>query len=260
MRFAPLAALLLALPLQVMAQEKPLTTSDKPLEITAQKSLEWDRAAKLYRATGGAVAKQGDFSVTSDDMLAHYETDQSELTTIEANGNVHLTSQGRVATGDKGVYDMKSGLATLTGGDLKLTGPDLLVTAKQAMTYNTQNRTFEAKGNAVAVQSAEKRTISGDTLNATFNENNELAGMKANGNVSILAGEDKVTGSKADYDAVKKTAEVTGSDVTLTRGPNVLKGERATVDLNTNISRLYGGETKPATAVFYPSSKKAGEL
>lgn len=248
---------LCALPVYAMAQTPTPSTSGKPLEITAQKTLEWDREAKMYKATGGATARQGDFAVKSDDMLARYEQDQSELTTIEADGNVELSSQGRVATGDKGIYDMRTGLATLTGSDLKITSPDLLVTAKESLNYNTNAREFTAKGKASAVQTQENRTINGDVLTANFTDANELSAMKATGNVSILAGEDKVSGDRADYNALKKTAEVTGKEVILTRGPNVLKGDRATVDLNTNISKLFGNETKPATAVFYPKSSKS---
>lgn len=255
MRYSLIALLVFALPVAAVAQD-----GGQPLEITAQQSLEWDQAAKLYRANGGATAKQGDFTVTANDMLARYETNQNELSVIEALGNVTLESQGRVATGDKGVYDMRSGEAVLTGNDLKLTAPDMVVTAKDSLTYNTKTRAFAANGNANAVQTQQNRAIAGDTLTATFTDKNELHKMHAVGNVRIKAGEDLVTGSKADYDAIQKTAEVTGGEVTLTRGPNVMKGERATVDLNTNISRLFGNTAKPATAVFYPGSndKKGG--
>lgn len=253
--------ILLLLPFPAFAQ---VASGDQPIEITAQQALEWDQTAKLYKAVGGAKAAQGDFSVTADEMLAHYEAEQSDLTTIDAIGNVAIESQGRVAKGDKGVYDMRSGDAVLTGGNLSFTAPDTQVTARDKFTVNTKTNVFNAYGAAVAtqVENGQTRKIAGEHLSATFAKDasgkTALSSMTAVGNVVINAGEDTVKGDKAVYNAVTKQAEVTGTHVVLTRGPNILTGEKATVDMNTNVSKLFGG-TQPAKAVFYPGSqKKAG--
>lgn len=257
-------ATLLFLPLPAFAQIAPATsTNAAPIEITGQQALEWDQTAKLYKAVGGAKAVQGDFSVTADEMQAHYEVDQSDLTTIEALGNVTIESAGRVATGDKAVYDMRTSDAVLTGGNLSFTAPDTKVTARDKFTVNTKTNVFDAYGNAVATQTqgGQTRTISGDRLSATFGKGADgktaLSSMTATGNVGIKAGEDNVKGDKVVYNAMTKQAEVTGAHVVLTRGPNILTGEKATVDMNTNISKLYGGAA-PAKAVFYPKSQKTG--
>ncbi len=56
------------------------------------------------------------------------------------------------------------------------------------------------------------------------------------------------------------TAIITGN-VKITRGQNVLTGERAEVDLNTNISRLFGSSIEDGQVggrvkgVFYPEQK-----
>lgn len=253
-------ALLLLFAAPVCAQE--LTqNSDQPIEITGQQSLEWDRDAQVYKALGGAKAVQGTFSVSSDTMTAKYQGDQSNLTTLDAVGNVVIDSEGRVARGDNGVYDIPTGNATLTGGNLSLTTPDLTVTARDKFTVNTKTNNFDAYGNAIATQTKEGRQIKGEHLNAVFAKGADgktaLSTMTAVQNVTIAAGEDTVQGDKAVYNAHTKQAEVTGKTVTLKRGPNVLTGERATVDMNTNISHLYGGTAQPAKAVFYPKSDGA---
>ncbi len=251
-------ALMVLFAAPVCAQEL-MQNSDQPIEITGQQSLEWDRDAQLYKALGGAKATQGTFSVSSDNMTAKYQGDQSNLTTLDAVGNVVIDSEGRVARGDNAVYDIATGNATLTGGALSLTTPDLTVTAKDKFTVNTKTNNFDAYGAAVATQTKEKRQIKGEHLNAVFAKGADgktaLSSMTAMQNVSIAAGEDTVHGDKAVYNALTKQAEVTGKTVTLNRGPNVLTGERATVDMNTNVSHLYGGAAQPAKAVFYPKSK-----
>lgn len=255
-------AALLFLPLPAMAQLATSSSNDAPLEITGQQALEWDQTAKLYKAVGGAKATQGNFSVSADEMQAHYETDQSELTTIDALGNVVIESEGRIAKGEKAVYDMRTSDAVLTGGNLSFTAPDTSVTARDKFTVNTKTNVFNAYGNAVATQTQDGQTrkISGDHLSATFAKDaagkTALSSMTATGNVAIKAGEDNVKGDKAVYNAVTQQAEVTGANVVLTRGPNILTGEKATVDMNTNVSKLYGGTAAPAKAVFYPNSNK----
>ncbi len=45
--------------------------------------------------------------------------------------------------------------------------------------------------------------------------------------------------------------------VTIIRGPNSLKGDRAEVDMNTNTSQLFGGGgSGQVKGIFYPGSEK----
>lgn len=250
---------LLLLPAGVRAQDVA-PSSNQPIEILADQALEWDKTSQTYTASGNARATQGNFSVAADRMVARYEGDQSNLSTIDATGNVSITSDGRIAKGDKGIYDIQTGDAVLTGSSLSLTMPDTVITARDRFTVNTKTNLFSAQGRAIAEQAAQKRRIEGDTLQATFARDatgkTALSTMRADGNVVIVADADRVTGDHALYNAVTRQAEVTGGTVTLTRGPNVMTGVRATVDLNTNISRLFGGQTQPAKAVFYPKSNE----
>lgn len=227
---------------------------NQPLEITANGALEWDRDNQLYKALGGAKVTQGTFSITATDMDAAYEGDQSNLTTITARQNVIINDVDKTATGDQLVYDVTQEKATLTGADLKLNAPDLILTARDSFVYDRKNGQFIASGDAHAVQTTDEQDIRAQSLTAEFSDNNELKAMEAKNNVIITAGADVIKGDKARYDAIGRTAEITGGNVTLTRDQNILTGNRATVDLNTNISKLYGAVDKPATATFYPGS------
>ena len=56
---------------------------------------------------------------------------------------------------------------------------------------------------------------------------------------------------------MKDTAEMHGN-VVITRGPNKLEGDKAQVNLKTNMSKIFGNakNNKRVKGVFFPSSRK----
>jgi lipopolysaccharide export system protein LptA len=77
--------------------------------------------------------------------------------------------------------------------------------------------------------------------------------------VKITTPTEVLTGDYGIYKAETNTAEVKGN-VKIVRGPNTLEGDRAQVDLNTNVSSMFGGEgTGRVKAVFFPGSEKKPE-
>ncbi len=255
MRVLAFTFLLMMTTAPAFAQE---ATGD-PIEITAQSALEWDRDNQLYKAIGEAQVTQGTLTINADNMDAAYEGDQSNLTLITARDNVVIKDTDKNASGDKLVYDVTKEQAILTGSNLKLNATDLVVTARDSFVYNRSDGSFTATGNAYAVQTKDNQDIRASRLTAEFTNDNDLKAMKASGDVTITVGEDIIKGDNAHYDAIARTANVTGTNVTLTRDQNILTGQRATVDLNTNISKLYGAPEKPATATFYPGSTKKSD-
>jgi lipopolysaccharide export system protein LptA len=86
--------------------------------ITARDSLEWYDEKQLGVARGDAVAVQGTRRVRGDVLTARVEKQkdgQSRISRIDANGSVLVSSPGQIARGDAGVYNLDSGIATLTG-------------------------------------------------------------------------------------------------------------------------------------------------
>ena len=89
--------------------------------------------------------------------------------------------------------------------------------------------------------------------------------IEADGKVVFATPTETALGDKAIYDVDSDTIDVFGSDVTLTRGGNVLKGNKLNYNMTTKRSVLVGGATggtasgKPARVhgLFLPNAKDA---
>lgn len=198
-----------------------------PLEITADKALEWNQTDKTYVAQGKAIAIQGELSVKADTLTATYagvNGNTSDIILLTADGNVTLTSGTNVATGDKAVYDLTTGQAVLSG-----TRPKIIQEGKNTL-------------------EADKVTV--------WTKNNILDHAEANGNVLIVSGEQKATGNKATYNALTNMAELIG-EVKVTQGPNVLEGDKAEIDLTARVSKMVRAQgSKRVKGVFFTNTQK----
>ncbi|MBY0431508.1 MAG: hypothetical protein K2Q10_09945, partial [Rhodospirillales bacterium] len=97
---------------------------DSPIEIYADDGLEWSQDGQRFLARGNAKAVRGKVTILCDVLTAYYrEHDgKSEISRIEADGHVKVTTATETATGTFGFYDVVSGLVKLTGSP-KLTTP-----------------------------------------------------------------------------------------------------------------------------------------
>lgn len=239
----------------------PVYGQDTPIEISADENLEWRQNEKQYIANGNIEAKQGDAIITADKLIADYKENaegKTEIWRLTATSNVVLRNVDSTVTGSKAVYLVNSGEATVTGNNLKLTTPEEIITASEKLTYNTQSLVAKAVGNAKIVQS--DKTLSASSITASFTKDNNgkqvLKNAKATSNVRITTPDEILTGQNGFYNAQTDIAEVKGN-VKIIRGPNTLEGERAEVNLKTNLSKMFsnpktGGRVK---AVFYPGSE-----
>lgn len=257
---------------QAAPSQTPATSSEQPLEISADQTLEWHRADQRFIARGNALAVQTPSSLAAQTLTADYENAEGEnsgmtITHITAEEDVVIESDGSKAYGDQANYDLKKGLAIMTGDDLRMISPDQTVTARDRFEYHVEDGRLNAIGDAVVIrpnQNGGQDKLTADTASAVFGQNAQgervLKILEANNNVVITTPTEKITGNYGIYRAETNKAEITGN-VILTRGPNILKGERAVVDLNTNISTLYAAPNANAapkgrvTGVFYPGSE-----
>jgi lipopolysaccharide export system protein LptA len=188
-----------------------------------------------------------------------------EIHRLTAETGVIISSQGNVATGEKAVYDVVSGKAVMTGGDLTLTSPDQTVTAQERFEYDVKAGRLSAHGNAVVTRLQDK--LSADHVSAQFEDNKAqgkrtLKELTADGNVVIVTPTETVRGQKGVYRADTNIATLKGG-VRIERGPNVLEGDEAEVNLTTNVSRMIGGATTEGgrvRGVFYPGSTDNGSV
>lgn len=258
--------LFLALPAKAQSPSELTGDSDKPVEISAGKTLEWHQKEKQYVAEGAVEAKQGDVTLFAEKLVADYRDDEGggnvEIWQLTATENVRIENVDSTATGDKAIYDVDTGQATLTGKDLKLTTPDQVITAQERMEYNSVKGVAKAVGNAQIVQDSD--VLSAPTITANFakdkNGKQVLKNANAVGGVTIKTPDETLTGDNGFYNAANNTAEIKGN-VKIVRGPNILEGARAEVNLTTNISKMFGSPEsgKRVKGIFFPGSNKEKE-
>lgn len=264
MRVLLVFLLFVSVPVCVWAQNPD---RKKPLEITADESLEWHRTDLYFKARKNVKAMQGATTLYSDLLTAKYREGAEggiDIHTIQADGAVRIISAQSKVHGDRAVYNVDKGYAVMTGRALRLVSDDQVVTARERFEYWTANGRLEAHGDAVAVRAGDK--IESDKMIAVFDENKKtgkrvLKTLEAIGNVVITTPDEILTGNRAVYSARTNIAELL-EGVVIVRGPNKLQGTRAEVNLETNISKIFGGvqeEGGRVRGVFYPSTAKKPE-
>ncbi len=233
---------------------------DQPLEITADQTLEWYRDTQQYIARGAVVARQGNVEIHADVLTADYKESEGkkfDIYRLTAAGHVVIESRGNKAYGDKAVYNVDQGVAVMTGEGLRMTSPDHVVTARDSFEYWVAEGKVTALGAAKAVRGDD--TINADHMAAFLEKDeqgkNQIKRLEAYDSVVITTPTEILRGDKGTYDAGTNIAELIGR-VKIERGPNVLEGQRADVNLTTNVSRMHGSaETgERVRGVFYPGS------
>jgi lipopolysaccharide export system protein LptA len=82
----------------------------------------------------------------------------------------------------------------------------------------------------------------------------EIARIEAVGNVFVSSPEETAQGASGVYDVPGRTIALEG-DVVLTRGENVIRGERLELDLRAGVSRIEGGAGGRVKGLFLPESE-----
>ena len=114
---------------------------DEPVQIEAA-SLEVRDKDKVATFSGNVHVIQGDTDLRSKTLVVFYEGDDtaqggikaaqpgpggsSQIKRLEANGNVLVSQKDQTATGDKGVFDMRTNTITLMGNVVVSQGQNVL--------------------------------------------------------------------------------------------------------------------------------------
>jgi lipopolysaccharide export system protein LptA len=107
-----------------------------PIIITSDR-LEADRKKNFITYSGRVVAVQGEMTLKSNTLTAHFNPDMKGFKEIIAEGNVHITQLDRVATGTKAVFNDLQKTITLTGnatvrqGNSEVSGPRIIFFTEQ---------------------------------------------------------------------------------------------------------------------------------
>ncbi|MBE0533215.1 MAG: hypothetical protein IH626_20525 [Rhodospirillales bacterium] len=98
--------------------------------ITADQQLEYYDTKQMAVARGHAVAQRADRKIRTDVLVAYFEKDaagKSRVYRIDAFDNVHITTAEEQAWADRGVYNVDSGIVTLSGNVKLVRGENTLV-------------------------------------------------------------------------------------------------------------------------------------
>jgi lipopolysaccharide export system protein LptA len=108
--------------------------------ITARDSLEYWEARGLVVARGNAMATRGDQTLRADTLTAHFlkgKDNKSKIDRIRAYDNVIITSPKEIVHASRAVYNLKTGIAILTGSVKITRGEDQLNGDKAVVNLKT---------------------------------------------------------------------------------------------------------------------------
>jgi len=221
--------------------------SKQPLEIDAERGIEWNQTQRVYVARGNVRAAQGEVAVYAEMLVAHYRDATggggTEIYRLDADGDVRVVSRSETAYGDRGVYDVDHGILVLNGRRLRLEATDAKITARDSLEYWERRQMAVARGEAHAKQGTNQ--LWADILSAYMHKDRQgktaIRRIEAFDRVRLETVEDVVVGDRGLYNLDSRTAILCGG-VTIIRGDNKLAGQVAEVNLVSGRARLRPGK------------------
>jgi lipopolysaccharide export system protein LptA len=165
----------------------------------------------------GAVAQQG-----PPNALQGFSSNRDKPVNIKA-ASLEVRDKEKVAT---------------FSGDVHVVQGDTDMRCKTLMVYYEDNSNKDSKETVKAAQPGPGGS-------------GQIRRMEARGNVVVTQKDQIATGDRGDFDMRTNTVVLSGK-VVVTKGKDVLRGERLFVNLTDGVSRMEGGRVE---ALFEPKSK-----
>lgn len=108
--------------------------------ITARDQIEYWEIKQMAVARGNAVAVRGDKTLRAEVLVGHFRknaADSTEVHRIDAYDDVTIVTAAETATSDRGVYQVETGMATLTGDVKIVRGQNALTGCRAEVNLNT---------------------------------------------------------------------------------------------------------------------------
>lgn len=237
-RLAPLALLPLALALSAAdagaAQKKAASPfqgfssdSGKPVDVKSD-SLEVHQDEQKAIFTGNVVATQGDSVLHTNELTVFYDNS----VTGGASGGGKKADKTAAADGSKPA--------------------DPAAKPADAQPAAAATDQAAATGKPAVSGSSDQGSSSGQS--ATGAQANSIKKLIAKGNVVVTSKDQKATGDYGVMDMATNLATLTGNEVVMIQGPNVLKGKKLVVNLKTGVSNVQGGGAGGVSGVFTQSN------
>jgi lipopolysaccharide export system protein LptA len=226
-RLAPLALVPLALALLAgdagAAEKKKAASpfqgfssdSGKPVDVKSD-SLEVHQDEQKAIFTGNVVATQGDSVLHTNELTVFYDNAAVE------GSDAKPAKSGNAKSTDAKAADAKP-------ADAK---PADAADAKPADVKPADGQTAAAP----ADQKPAKAAAAGSDTQA-----NSIKKLIAKGNVVVTSKDQRATGDYGVMDMATNLATLTGGEVVMIQGPNVLKGKKLVVNLKTGVANVQGG-------------------
>jgi lipopolysaccharide export system protein LptA len=240
-----------------LAETASSAATPLPITIEANDSLEWNQTDGTYIAKGDAYVEQGQTNISASHIIANYATEGEtrDIPQVIATGSVTYIEGENTAKGDKLDYDLNSKLYVLTGKNASVTGPKGTMTATKSITYDStdnDNRKVTAIGKA-HFKNSDGRNVFGDKLIAYIGADGTLKAIDAYDNTKVITAQGTVAiADKLNYIASTSMANLDGN-VKITDKENIMRGARAEVDFDKEISKILSGPTgKRVTGILTP--------
>ena len=225
------------------------------LKIEADKSIEYFEKQKTYVASGNAKASKGNFSIKAENITAFMgKTTNSNMTDIEATGNVIIINRASIAKSNFARYNFKKKFIILKGNSQSIQSKKFRLLSKKFISFDDINKIAVSEGDVKLFLNS-SISISSKSINANFNKvNNNLISASAKGNVKIETKSEIITCNSARYDNKTKLIFLNGN-VIIKRNKSVLTGEKGYMNLNTQKSKIESSKSKRVKGVFSPINK-----
>jgi lipopolysaccharide export system protein LptA len=240
-RLAPLALVPLALALLAgdagAAEKKKAASpfqgfssdSGKPVDVKSD-SLEVHQDEQKAIFTGNVVATQGDSVLHTNELTVFYDNAAVEGSDAKPakSGNAKSTDAKAADAKPADAKPADAGAAA----DAKPADAGAAADAKPADAKPADGQTAAAP----ADQKPAKAAAAGSDTQA-----NSIKKLIAKGNVVVTSKDQRATGDYGVMDMATNLATLTGGEVVMIQGPNVLKGKKLVVNLKTGVANVQGG-------------------
>ena len=222
--------------------------------VEADKSIEYFEKQRIYVASGNARALKGNLSINAEKITAFIgKTQKTNMTDIEATGNVIIINNNTVAKSDFAKYNFKNKIIILKGKSQSVEAKKFKLESKKYISFDDQNKVANSEGDVKLFLSG-PISIFAKKMKANFDKvKNTLITASAYSNVKIQTNLETITCNSAKYDTKTNLISLDGN-VVIKKGNNLLSGEKGYMNLKTRKSRIESGKSKRVKGVFKPAN------
>jgi lipopolysaccharide export system protein LptA len=130
--------------------DAPEKAKREPIVVTSDR-MEADELGSTVTFIGGVTLKKENMTLTSDHLVVYYDAVDKAVREIEAQGNVVVRQEGRVALANKAIYYSKEEKIVLTG-DPRIIENENQLGGERITMFMRSERSLIERGNVLFYQ------------------------------------------------------------------------------------------------------------